>query len=53
VLFQQKYEYGTMKPVEVILRNVMEYIENDGGDEPNWDIICVCVYGNDIMNTTV
>jgi hypothetical protein len=29
------YEYGTIKPVEVILR-MRRKRENNGGDEPNW-----------------
>jgi hypothetical protein len=30
------YEYGTLKPVEVILRKGMGRRDNNGGDEPNW-----------------
>jgi hypothetical protein len=29
------YEYGTLKPVEVILRSRWGKRENNGGDEPN------------------
>jgi hypothetical protein len=29
------YEYGTLKPFEVILRRGREKRENNGGDEPN------------------
>jgi hypothetical protein len=30
------YEYGTLKPVKVILRRSMGKKENRGRDEPNW-----------------
>jgi hypothetical protein len=33
------YEYGTLKPAEVIVRRGREKIENNGGDEPNQDIL--------------
>jgi hypothetical protein len=31
------YEYGTLKPTEVILRRERGKKENNGVDEPNWD----------------
>jgi hypothetical protein len=30
------YEYGTLKPVEIILRRRKEKRKNKRGDEPNW-----------------
>jgi hypothetical protein len=33
------YEYGMLKPVEVILRNQKWKKENNGGDESNWGIL--------------
>jgi hypothetical protein len=35
------YEYGTLKPDEVILRRGRR--EDNGGDEQNWGIIYVCM----------
>jgi hypothetical protein len=34
-----------LKPAEVILRRVVEEREDNGGDEPNWDM-CICKYEN-------
>jgi hypothetical protein len=33
------YEYGTLKPIEVILRRGRGNRENNGGDESNWGIL--------------
>jgi hypothetical protein len=33
------YEYGTLTPVEIILRGIREKGE-EWRDEPNWDTIC-------------
>jgi hypothetical protein len=35
------YEYGTLKPVKVILRKRKGKRENNGLDEPNWSTINV------------
>jgi hypothetical protein len=35
------YEYGTLKPVEVILRRGRDERENNGRDEPNWGTLYV------------
>jgi hypothetical protein len=37
------YEYGTLNPVKVILRNDRGKRENNGWDEPKWGI---CTYEN-------
>jgi hypothetical protein len=37
------YEYGTLKPVKVILRRGRG--KKNGGDEPNWGY-SMCVYRN-------
>jgi hypothetical protein len=42
------YEYGTLKPVKVILRRGIRERENNGGDEPNWGTI-LCIYGSVTM----
>jgi hypothetical protein len=34
--FSIHYEYGTLKPVEVILRKGGGKKENNGGNKPNW-----------------
>jgi hypothetical protein len=39
--FLYKYEYETLKPVEVIVREDWRRRENNGGDEPIRDIIHV------------
>jgi hypothetical protein len=41
--FQHMYEYGTWKPVKVILRRRKRKEENDEGDKPN-RIICTCTH---------
>jgi hypothetical protein len=33
------FEYGTLKPVKVILRRGRKKRENNGEDEPNQDIL--------------
>jgi hypothetical protein len=33
------YEYGTLKPVEVILRKERKKKENNGRDESNWSTL--------------
>jgi hypothetical protein len=33
------HEYGTLKPVEVILRRGKEEEEDNGGDDPNWGML--------------
>jgi hypothetical protein len=35
------YEYGTLKPIKVILRRGARKRENNGGDEPNRGAIYV------------
>jgi hypothetical protein len=35
-VFLYVYEYGTLKPVEVILRRGKEKREKNEGDESNW-----------------
>jgi hypothetical protein len=37
------YEYGTLNPVEVILRRGRRKRENNGGDEPNWSTLYACM----------
>jgi hypothetical protein len=39
--FLHMYEYGTLNPVEVILRRGRCKRESNGGDEPNWGTIYV------------
>jgi hypothetical protein len=34
--FLYNYEYGTLKPVKIILRRRKGKRENNGGNEPNW-----------------
>jgi hypothetical protein len=41
--FLYKYEYGTLKPVEITLKREMGRRENNGGDEPNQGIIHVYI----------
>jgi hypothetical protein len=38
--FLSMYEYGTLKPVEIILRKGKE---NNGEDDPNWDSLYTCI----------
>jgi hypothetical protein len=33
------FEYGTVKPVKVILRRGRRKRENNGGDEPKWSTL--------------
>jgi hypothetical protein len=35
-MYEFIYRYGTLKPVEIILRRGMGEEGNNGGDEPNW-----------------
>jgi hypothetical protein len=41
--FLQMYEYGTLKPVKVILKKGGQKRENNGGDEPNW-VHCIHIW---------
>jgi hypothetical protein len=40
------YEYGTLKPIKVILRRERRKGENNGRGEPNWGTFIACIYGN-------
>jgi hypothetical protein len=55
------HEYGTSKPIKVILKRGREKRENNGGNEPNWgtlwiaymEIVTTKPYTTSHINTNV